>query len=207
MARKASPEESQAARELEEALAKEGVDLTAQSTETPAAGPAPLAMNTQGDEPPVKRGPGRPPKSAGTAKDADALLFGAIDGKGKPEDAKGKPGRPKGTGGKKAMDPVGLAKQLVGIHQLAAMFTGMGELQLQQEEAQGLADAVVNVCAEYDLNIDGKTGAAVQLFAACAMIYAPRVLQIKFRLAQERAAYEQANPQQPSGQFAQHPAG
>lgn len=205
MARKASPEESQAARELEEALAKEGVDLTQQSTDAPTAAPAPLAMNTQGDEPPVKRGPGRPPKNAGAAKDADALLFNAIGDKDKPADGKAKPGRPKGTGTKKSMDPVGLAKQLVGIHQLAAMFTGMGELQLNPDEASGLADAVVNVCAEYDLNIDGKTGAAVQLFAACAMIYAPRVMAIKYRLAQEAAANEQANAT--TANFAQHPAG
>jgi hypothetical protein len=182
MARKASPEESQAAAELEAALEQEG----ALNPEAPAdsAGPAPLALNTDGGEVPPKRKPGRPPKDQRSGSNAEDLLTNAVGGGETPTGKK--PGRPAGKS--KGGDPVAIGNQLVGIHQLVAMFTGTPEMIISAEEGAALGKAVVDVCNEYGLSVDGKTGAAIQLFAACAMIYAPRVMAVRFRYAQEALA-------------------
>lgn len=177
-ARKATPEELEASKKLEEALEQE-------NNQTPDNGPASLALNEGGDTPEAKRKPGRPKGSGAGGKATEELLTNAVGGGDASQGTGRKPGRPSGKS--KATDPAALGKQLVGVHQLAAMFTSTPELQLSPEEAQGLADAVVAVCNEYGLSVDGKTGASIQLFAACAMIYAPRVMAIRFRLAQERA--------------------
>lgn len=84
-------------------------------------------------------------------------------------------------------DAAAMAKQLVGVHTLMAMVTGLPELQISEPEAENLAAAVTNVCEEYGLSISGKTGAAIQLAAACAMIYGPRALMINARIQQAKA--------------------
>jgi len=53
------------------------------------------------------------------------------------------------------------------------------------------------VCDQYSLSVDGKTGAAIQLLAAAAMIYAPRAFMIKRRLEEQRKVAEQT-PMQPN---------
>jgi len=88
-----------------------------------------------------------------------------------------------------------LGKQLVGIHALAAMFLQIPEVQITEQEGVTLGNAVVAVCEEYNLSVSGKTGAAIQLLAAAAMIYAPRAFVIKARIDQNRAA--QARPVNP----------
>jgi hypothetical protein len=92
---------------------------------------------------------------------------------------------------KPSIDIEGLAKQLKGIHALGAnllpirMPDGKLLLELSDTEATQLANAISGVAKEYDLALDGKTGAAIQLFAAAAMIYGPRVYVIqKMRMAQ-----------------------
>lgn len=183
MARKASEEEKNAAAALEKALETEG----ALNSEPAAAGPAPLALNTDGGEAPPKRGPGRPPKDQRSGNNAEDLLAQAVGGGDAPTGKK--PGRPAGKS--KGGDPVAIGNQLVGIHQLVAMFTGTPEMQISPEEGKALGEAVVGVCNEYGLSVDGKTGAAIQLFAACAMIYAPRVMAVRYRYAQEALARQQ----------------
>ncbi len=88
-----------------------------------------------------------------------------------------------------------MANQLVGVHQLVAMVTGIPEIQIAPQEGVALAGAIQNVCDEYGLSISGKTGAALQLLAAAAMIYGPRALAIhqKVRAAQAREIATSAN--------------
>lgn len=109
----------------------------------------------------VKRGPGRP-------SNAERAARGEAVPEKKPRAAK--PKKP---------DNSALSKNLMGLHAAAAMIAGNPILQLQQTEADALADGIVAVCDEYELELDGKTGAAIQLLGACAMIYLPRVLAIR----------------------------
>lgn len=185
MARKASEEEKNAAAALEAALEQEGGLDT--SPPADAAGPAPLALNADGGETTAKRKPGRPPKDQRSSTNAEDLLTQSVGG-GDASTGR-KPGRPAGKA--KGADPIAIGNQLVGIHQLVAMFTGTPEMQISPEEGKALGEAVVGVCNEYGLSVDGKTGAAIQLFAACAMIYAPRVMAVRYRYAQENLARQQ----------------
>jgi hypothetical protein len=86
---------------------------------------------------------------------------------------------------KSTVDVGALAKNLKGIHALAAKMVpikgpdGKMLLELDDTEATQLADAVAQVAREYDLELSGKTGAAIQLFGVAAMIYGPRVYVIQ----------------------------
>jgi len=86
------------------------------------------------------------------------------------------------------IDPGKLGSQLVGIHQLAVIMTGnqFPELALEPREGEALATAICGVCEHYNLSIDGKTGAFIQLLGVAAMIYAPRVMSIRHRMNQNR---------------------
>jgi len=190
MARAATADEKAIAEQLERALSEEGANTNSTANDDsvlPADEPAPLSLNN--DAPPdaeTRRKPGRP-KGSG-ANNAEALLQRKVEDAG--GETNNKPGpKPKPKNGKKAnsMDATNLAKQLAGIHMIAAMFTKTPELQLTEPEALNLSNAIVGVCDEYDLNIDGKTGAAIQLLAACAVTYGPRAFQINWRRAKERA--------------------
>ena len=176
MARQATPEEKEIAAQMESALAAEPV-----VEETP--GPAPLELNPD-DAEPVRKKPGRP--AGGGAKKTEELLHQTIEGEGAPAKRGRKPSIKDAP--KSNIDPGKLGNQLVGIHQLAAMFTNTPELQLTDQAGRALGEAIVNVCNEYDLNISGKTGAMMQLLATSAMIYAPMFMAVRFRYAQEALA-------------------
>ena len=125
-------------------------------------------------EPPKKRR-GRQPYP----RDSD----GNIIRPEKPGDAKDvlapqKRGRPKKSA---EIDTAKLARQIQGIHQIGAMVSGIPEFAISGPEAETLAVAVEGVAREYDLSIDGKTGAALQLAFACASVYGPRVFVIAKR--------------------------
>lgn len=131
-------------------------------------------------EAPKKRGRGRPPKTP------DILVEEVTEGSEAP-----KPKRtytPRKTAKGKTADIADLGKQLVGIHAMAAMVTGFNELQLGDDEGEALAKGILDICEQYNLSIDGKTGASLQLLAAAAMIYGPRALMIRHRLLQAKAA-------------------
>lgn len=154
----------------------------------------PLATNdpiVEGEPPKKKRG--RPFGASSAEKILEESLGSASSATGS-----ARPGRK--SGAKQKTDPTALAKNLIGIHTLVAMMTGIQEAQIGPEEANQLAVAVCGVCEEYDLAISGKTGAAIQLFAAAAMVYAPRVFMFKMRMAQEAAnhAAEQARDVSPA---------
>lgn len=90
-----------------------------------------------------------------------------------------------------------MGKQLVGVHMIAAQVTGLPELIIGDAEGLALAQGIVLVAEQYNLSIDGKTGAAMQLFFTAAMIYGPRALSINAKIKQAKAN-PHGNLQQPA---------
>lgn len=122
---------------------------------------------------------------------APAAAEPARRGRGRPRKDGGAPGSPKPTKtkAKKATDVEALSKQVQGIHLMLSMMTPFPELAISDMEAGMIAKGLVAVADEYGLALDGKTGAAVQMFAAAAFVYGPRALKIRARLdAQQKAA-------------------
>lgn len=119
-----------------------------------------------------------------------------------------KRGRPKGSStgkssaekspGRKAQDTAALAHQIKGLHSLAAMATGLQIMQISDQEAAMLASGVNAVCEEYGFALTGKTGAALQLFAAAAMVYAPRIMYLQAEKAKQKAAEQPETPAAPN---------
>lgn len=153
------------------------VETPVVETPTPEAQPGITA--------PRKRG--RPPKAAPANGEANPVTDDGGPRKG--------PGRPRK--GKKGVsfssdDISTLAKQVQGLHQLAAIATGIPELAITAEESQMLGMSIANVAQEYDLALDGKTGALLQLAAACGMIYVPRFFELKKRVIENQAKQKAA---------------
>lgn len=109
---------------------------------------------------------------------------------------------------KAQVDASALAKQLKGIHALAAKLVplkgpdGSMLMELSDTEATQLADAVAGVAKEYDLELSGKTGSAITLIGVAAMIYGPRIYLIQqmraYMQQQQRAAQAAKNAEDPS---------
>jgi hypothetical protein len=68
------------------------------------------------------------------------------------------------------------ARQLEGLHKMIAVLPNMHFMAIAPEEAKILAEAMLAVADEYDINLSGKAGATVQLVAAIGMVYVPRGL-------------------------------
>jgi hypothetical protein len=152
-------------------------DKKPDAPETPAPTPADAPI-------PEKRGRGRPAKDKAAAPVSPTEASAAAAPKSRPK--KGRVVYDREAKGQ-------LAKQVEGLHKLAAMGTGIPELEITSAEAEMLGDAIANVCEEYDLSLSGKTGALLQLVAAAGMIYAPKFVQIGQRVkqqAQQRKAAE-----------------
>jgi hypothetical protein len=90
---------------------------------------------------------------------------------------------------KKPVDTEDLIRNLQGLHILGAMVTGIPELALSDSEARMLGTSVGRVCEEYGFEISGKTGAAVQLFGAAALVYLPKFIHVRQRAQAARAEY------------------
>lgn len=176
---KATPEElamhKTAESEVDAALQKQ--------IETPAPVVTEKAEETTFTQEAPKRKRGRPSNAERALEDV-LQKENVADDAATPGSA-AKPGRKSAKSG--LIDAGALGQQLVGIHALAAMMLQIPELQLTPPEGDGLAKAVIAVCQEYNLSLSGKTGAGIQLFAAAAMIYAPRLLHYKSRIHQAQA--------------------
>ena len=129
---------------------------------------------------PEKRGRGRPPKDP-TLKEEPVKGKATSGGKAK------KPSRE--PLGDEAIDQ--MARQFMGIHELAALASGLPILRIEENEARMLAAGAVAVANEYGLELSGKTGATLQLIAAMGMVYVPRLLQIKAMRDMARARQNQ----------------
>lgn len=136
-----------------------GETLTAPVSETASAAQA--AMNQAHDEAKPKRR-GRPPKDP---------------------NAEPKKRRSKKTE-TESLDA--FAKQIQGIHHMASLVTGVPEAAISDVESRMLAESVIAVSEEYGFELSGKSGASLQLLAACAMVYTPRFIQASQRLNRER---------------------
>lgn len=129
-------------------------------------------QTTQDNAPPVKRRRGRPPKNPDMQKES---VSGSAPRRGRPPKDKEKKVY--------SADEIStLGRQIVGIHAMVASITKIDEANLHEQEGMMMAQALVNMADQYDLELDGKTGAALQLFATAAMIYAPRVIHFKNRM-------------------------
>ncbi len=99
-----------------------------------------------------------------------------------PPVSKRKPYKKRESSAEKKPSVPALAKQIEGIHILAATITGMPEIALTSNESALLAGALITLAGEYDLSMSGKTGAAIQLLGVAALIYVPRALTISTRI-------------------------
>lgn len=75
---------------------------------------------------------------------------------------------------KKKTSKVIEGKQIAGLHAVAAHLTGIPELVISDQEGDLLASGLQAVAEEYGLELGGKTGAAIQLLSAAAVVYLPR---------------------------------
>lgn len=134
--------------------------------ETPAQ-----QAETVADSPPelTTRRRGRPPK------DANASI------KETPISPGDSPPKPKRKRKAKPIDASLLSKQIVGLHKVAATMTGLRELEISEFEAMMLAESLAAVSREYDVTLDGKLAATIQLAAAVGVVYVPRIVMIKKR--------------------------
>lgn len=165
--------------------------------QTPTVAVVETAEETTFTQEPPKRKRGRPSNAEKALE--DVLQKENVGDDSVKPGVTNKPSRKSGGSKSGIMDPVALGEQLVGLHALAAMFTQIPEFQIKPEEGANLAAAVVAVCQEYNLSLSGKTGAGIQLMAAAAMIYVPRVLHFKSRISQAQQNEAAVNVQQPTG--------
>lgn len=97
---------------------------------------------------------------------------------------------------KKKTSKVIEGKQIAGLHAVAAHLTGIPELVISDQEGDLLASGLQAVAEEYGLELGGKTGAAIQLLSAAAVVYLPRFAAItqKQKAAQNERKNENAAP-------------
>jgi hypothetical protein len=78
-----------------------------------------------------------------------------------------------------------LASGLVIFHASMAAMTKTPELELDGEEAQGLAESGLTLAAMYDITPDPKLQAAILFAGQVGMIYGTRIVAIRARKRQE----------------------
>ena len=98
-----------------------------------------------------------------------------------------KRGRPKKVDTFSAEAKERMARQVQGIHMMAAQLSGFGEFQISEPEAVMLSDAIINTSNEYGLSLSGKTGALIQLIGTAAIIYLPRFAVINAKIKAKKA--------------------
>lgn len=137
-----------------------------------------IPPETSAEEPPAttepkKRGPGRP-KGSTNKKSGET---------------------PKRRGNAKRASVESFGRQIVGVHAMAGVLTGLPELAISEKEGEVLAEALIVVSEEYGVALTGKTAATIQLFAAIGMVYGPRAVLIGRRVeAQNRQQARQEAP-------------
>lgn len=153
----------------------------------PEQEPVNPSPESSGAETAPKKRRGRPPGS-GTKKSAEQIEAGNE----KPGAAK--PGKRKAASFDSATIAM-MGKQLAGMHQIAFMATGIPEVVISEAEGIMLAQGICNVCEQYNLSIDGKTGATLQLAFTAAAIYGPRALSVRARAMRAQAQQAQSGEQ------------
>lgn len=88
-----------------------------------------------------------------------------------------------------------LAKKISGAHMLAAMYTGLPLIQLQDDEAESMAAAFLEVAKYHSVKLDGKVFAWVQLLGTMGIIYGTRVIAFRHMRAEHAAKIAQERQQ------------
>lgn len=146
----------------------------------------------QSEIPPEPKRRGRPPKE----RPADDGAAGAT-ATGPSEKPKPK-GRPKGKRKEKTSPEEldALAHSLFGIHAVMAQALSIPELMLDAQGARTLAAGVSRMQEEFGFEVSGRTGAVLAFLGAAAMVYVPRVIAIKARVATQKASERQARAEE-----------
>lgn len=69
-------------------------------------------------------------------------------------------------------------EKVVGLHMLAAKLAGTDILVIDNHQARALTEAVLDVVQHYDLHVDPKLMAWINLGSIAAMIYTPKIMAI-----------------------------
>lgn len=102
-------------------------------------------------------------------------------------------GRPPGSPNRKKAN-VGLIESLlISVHTMAAAALKMPHLALGEEEAENLAKALAKVQEQYDVSLDPKTEAWINLAMVGGAVYGPRVL-VAMHLAASNKPQKQTTP-------------
>lgn len=136
------------------------------------------------------------PDSLGSAGASEA-------GNGGNSEPRKRRGRPPGSGkgaGKKAnsQDISGIESILFSVHAMLAAITKTPELALDPSEANKLGAAIVGVQQHYDVLVDAKTMAWINLAMTAGAIYGTRIFAITARKGKEKEAKKSANVVYPS---------
>jgi hypothetical protein len=134
-------------------------------------------------------GVGRKSKAARArvdAKKAPALspaeAIEAIADKGKPEADKAGTDRP--TTRRKAAVTVEkhkLGKTMQGLYKGASMLTGIDEFDIGEDKANALASAMLDMFAEFDIEISSKSAAVANFAGTMMYVHAPIALAVRSR--------------------------
>ena len=135
----------------------------------------------------VKRPPGRPRKDGLPAGTRTAAAANKID-------------PPPAATVKRIPAPIdieSLARQLQGLHLMAAEVTHEPAWALTPAEAKNLAVSLAEIARQYSVSVNPKVAAGLQLAGVAAAIYLPRMLAIRAkREAAARNAQHEAKPAQ-----------
>lgn len=80
----------------------------------------------------------------------------------------------------------GLTGMLVGVHATLAMLTQTPELAISDDEGAGFMKAAQNVMQHYSVTSTQKSIDWITFFGATLGMYAPRIVAIRMRQAEER---------------------
>jgi hypothetical protein len=113
----------------------------------------------------------------------------------------------KTAGQKTVLNRAALAGKLEGAHKFCAILTGIPLVEINASEADQMAGALCDVAQYYDLPVNGKTLAWIQLAATLGMIYGTRLYAYRgWKAAMIRAAMEADANREPSPDWAQNAA-
>lgn len=87
---------------------------------------------------------------------------------------------------------------LYSVHEIAATFLKIEELELSEEESKALGEGIVRVTEQYDIPLpDAKTMAWINLAKVLGKVYAPRIGAMKIRKAREKGKKAQPDFSRP----------
>lgn len=120
--------------------------------------------------------------------DASGASAGSGDNTGSAKRGRGRPAGSTSSKSKQKAAPVsikGIEKILFTMHLTLAKFTGIDELEIDNEESKLLSEATVEIASHYNVAIDPKTMAWIGFAGVLGTVYGPRIGAYKLRKAME----------------------